>query len=184
MLGLLTKKTPLKQVIRGEDDKVVANKPLPSDVQPARFESLFEYEEVCSKLDYNPIALQDFKFKHFLFDREIPLYDYAHVIKYLGSYVKSDVHISWVPLKKSYAYIQYRPPYGDRLKVVDNISVEYDKLVPLRVLKTAALISETYPESKFYVSDLIKFPDPFAAVNIGTGRLHVFACWDEPGFSG
>ncbi len=158
----------------------------PSALIASNYTGLPAYEEACSKLGYYPDDLHGLKLKQFLFENEIPLYDYDHVIKYLGHIAADDeTHICWKALRGSdgCSYLQLRSPYGDRL-VQKKQSGIYKKIVPLRVLETISLIQGSYPDAKFYVSELVNFPDPFAAVSITEGTLHVFACWDEPGFSG
>jgi hypothetical protein len=178
--------------------KAKVETPLSLNLSKSDFELQQDYLTACSKLGYDPEELRDLIFKKFLFDNEIPLYDYEQVVKYLQYLVDTNpiysdgpgrYHIVWRGLRLSdgCSYVTYKDAIT--ADIIIRHSDEdghrpYNRIVPLRVLKTIALIQGAYPSSKFYVSDLVKIPDPFAAVNIGTKTFHVFAVWDEPGFSG
>jgi hypothetical protein len=183
----------LKQLLAPKVERSLA-KPLPLALKQAECVSQ-DYLEACLKVGCNPSALQELQFKNFLFDNEIPLYDYNQVGEYLHYFARNrGLDVCWRAIRgedgPSYKSLSHTSRSWDSINqgsfsVAPSSTIPvYDKLIPLRVLKTIALIQESYPKSKFYVSDIASFPDPFAAVNIGTGKLYVFAVWDEPGFSG
>lgn len=58
----------------------------------------------------------------------------------------------------------------------------YRKLVPGSVLQTVATIRESFPDAKFFVSDIEQVKDPFLLVTFRDTKAVIVDFWDEPGF--
>ncbi len=163
------------------------------DLQPLAL--MTEYEEVAADLGVVvPTAIAQARLGHFITSASIPTYDTQAVERYMDSITGRDCRWVWRPLRAVDAHgvdpIRWkrRDPANGELD-----GRIYEKPVPLRVLKDAAVVAKEFPSCKIFVTEIVKLqpraivnPDPFIAVTMDPSddSLFVFGVWDEPGFTG
>lgn len=171
-----------------EQSEHVLERPEPVDVEPfLPAQELNEYQELCQELGYKPRALTEQRVTSFLQEHGIPVYDLESVGAYLESEAAKlrkarEVGSSWVSIQWEWSQV------GEHQRLWEDGTITtskgYDKAIPVRILKQAAVIKREFPAATFHVSDFtVRYADPFISVLIDGVRV-VFGVWDEPGFKG
>jgi hypothetical protein len=187
---LFTRKAP-----KIEDTPVtVLDRPLQAKPVEAGSEEYFkEYTELANRVKAYVPDLIDERFKRFLNQHDIPVFNLQEVIKYMDAKAKKEVKNgwSWHPYRQKdrtdRVFGSHTPVYSDWYT-----SWVYDKPIPLHALKKVALIEQHFGDQiKLFVSDYaVVNPDPFLMalvvysserLRLGEGR-YVIDVWDEPGF--
>jgi hypothetical protein len=169
-------KSRVPEISHSQELDTINRKPVPVQLLPIDPPS--EYLKLCEELDFNPIDLRIMRFERLCFEHEIPIYDLTQVKDYLQRQAqKINMTMRFVPLSTRDGTYDYAGHGSSR---------PYPHIIPLRILQTVKLIKENFPDSRFFVSKIEKFPDPFIGVDLDTKntRLIIFGVWDEPGFSG
>lgn len=175
--------------------------PLPLPEPPARPEpylvtdalttdALAEYVAVANEIGLESGALLRAKFLNFLQREEIPLFDYKRVQDFMNGLVRGKAspqgyQVVWV-WKGLRAQDVTPNHWGDAHGYSNggHHSFQYNKAVPLDVLRTVAKVAKEFPTATFHVTDYdVHRPDPFLGVKLpGIAGVFVIAVWDEPDF--
>lgn len=131
------------------------------------------YETAAAKVGFTPRMLQVERFKAFLIQADIPIYNTDNVKAYLDMLAKKEGRTwQWIPLRDRDSF--------------RNEHHGYNRPVPLHALRKVQLIEEGYHGKVYFaVSDYVsRNPDPFLAARINAGNIVTFVIdvWDEPGF--
>lgn len=184
-------------------------KPVAQPVQV--MEGMIEYEHMCAHMGVQIEALQNNKFLQFMSQLDLPVYDHATVVKYMDRIAARDgngLGWLWRPLRdedRSLCWHNnirfgtppkrkpiFKQPSSDWFQHDKQIR-QYNKPVPLRVLKRAQTLLQYPGTTILFVSDYTipedkktrVLPDPFLMVYLlglgGKGRF-IVDFWDEPGF--
>jgi len=160
------------------------------------------YDSLARKLRFAPEELVRTQILGLLKDRNIPIFDYDEVDRYMTAKRQEarKEHWFWRPLRdkdeleeRSWNYNwDASDPYIDGYYRQENGECQpYERLVPLHALQKVALIEARFRNKiSFFVSDYgDPKPDPFLGVmsrrlgdfNVKQQML-VIDVWDEPGF--
>lgn len=177
-----------------EEVKNTIGPPIPIIEVAGDVQWIEEYSNLSDYIGFDSPALKFAKLKTLLANKNIPIYDIQHVIKYLMS-KRTDVKylVKWAPLRKGdmshccIPSIVYEPStnsYSGRFHghFDDGRLFPYEKAVPMSVLNTVKTIMDEFAEARFFVSDIKLVQDPFLAVGFDGTELLVVDFWDEPGF--
>ena len=177
---------------------MVLEKPKTYKPAPLSEGELKEYIELANKAGAYVPQLIDERFKRFLNEHDIPVFNLQEVIKYMDEKAKKEAKDKngwlWHPYRtkdivdRTFGRVitEYSDYYG-----ISRCGV-YDKPIPLHALKKVVLIEENFKDQiKLFVSDYAATcPDPFLMAVVvhsseilrsGEGR-YVIDVWNEPGF--
>lgn len=174
-------------------------RPEPMVIETVAEDAFSEYSALAEQIGFSNPAIERVRMLNFLQREEIPVYDNGRVEEFMNSLVdkingkkrKRDTG-AWNPFYGGIVWV-WKP-----LRAIDADAVssggyvddgyftarQYDRAVPIDVLKTVAKISTAFPEANFFVTDYAtKTPDPFLCVRLpGRSEHFVVAVWDEPDF--
>ncbi len=179
---------PQQQMPDYEPTKVAAltlpEKPQPAAAVATEYDA--EYAALAEKVGFSCPELLEQKLLNFLHEGGYHTYELERVERYMNSLAERSSLSNWQgmvwfwrPLRQSDVA---DTPY-DVMRDFPRNPTPYDKPIPMPVLQTVADIAEKLPESRFYVTDLEREPDPFLGVKLrGMTRLIVIERWDEPSF--
>jgi hypothetical protein len=173
-------------------------RPLP--VTLTRLLTVDAHDAVSARLGIFCPAREELKFKNFLLENEISLFDYVSVHRYMNRQAKTQGKLwGWVPLREQDdgdgncdsrrqddRYIQAFDLTASDSSHANSWLIRsgeiYSKLVPTKILLDVEKIQWAFPTSRFFVSEVKNFPDPFMAVILPRIGIYVIGVWDEPGF--
>lgn len=154
------------------------------------------YEKLAEELGFLPAQLLEEQLHRFLAEKQIQIYPYEEVDKYLAAIAEKEGKAwIWRPLrekdKPNYVY----PGRANQSKGVDGYRGHgsyrdewtyrpYDKAVPIHILRQVKTIQDKFGDQlKFFVSDYaVPNPDPFIMVTALDVKQIIFGVWDEPEF--
>lgn len=172
--------------------------------EPAREPSLMElgviealddafaetYRGVATELGLNTAPMDAERFKGWITERGLRVYDRADVQEYLHckyqvpvGNITHDVKWGWRPLR---AADRLKAPRPETNGSVQRSTKPYAKAIPYPVLLTIRDIHQAFPDARFFVSDEFyaeRIPDPFLMVEIGHEQF-IVERWDEQSFRG
>lgn len=164
------------------------------DVENRVEEEVFkQYEALCNEIGFYPAAVEEEKFKKYLLDNNIKVYDYEKVCTFLNEEYGDEIMLphnkkcGWVWLRllekdsnEQGVSVQITNSSG---RIFDKYS--YQKAVPYHVLEIVRDIRKALPEFIPYVSERWKEEhqpaDPFLMYCFDFQR-YVIKHWDEPNF--
>lgn len=174
--------------------KPIISKPIPALVNVSDCDDA-EYIELAQSIGLESPAFRLHQLTKLLAEKNIPIYNYEQVVRFLGDKISSG-YMVWAPLRKQdidancvqKLYVNDAHGYilGKHQQFDFDIgyNLPYNKAVPISVLQTVKTINDNFPDARFFVSELahLNVPDPFLAVGFDGTELLVVDFWDEPGF--
>ena len=167
----------------------------PKDLRPRKQEvkhmgtsaEVREYVALCQKIHADTPVVRMLQLRQFLAERGIPDYQSIQVHSYLYNMAeereKTGGYFSykWHPLREEDKEVTFRW-WWKHVDKCESTGTLYHKLVPGSVLATVATILETFPDAKFFVSDISGVEDPFLLVTFPDVDPVIIDFWNEPGF--
>jgi hypothetical protein len=180
--------------VPGMPSQIVARPPAkePSTVAIAEPEVIdAAYATLAGELGLQTAAIDRERFKAYVHDAGLRVYDRAEVQEYLHAKygvppgnITAHVVWGWRPLR---AVDQRTVGTGQSANgVIQYGAPLYAKPIPYPVLLTIKAVRDAAPSAHFYVSDDFnreRIPDPFLLVEVGEEQF-VIERWDEPSFRG
>lgn len=179
--------TPSRERRKPEDAKE------PKTVAVATTEALDEeftalYRELATDIGIDTTPLETERFKAFVTERGLTVYNRADVDEYLHhkyrvpqGNITGEVVWGWRPLRAADRKDKHSDSKNGSLQ---RGAVPYKKAIPYPVLLTIRAILGVFSTAKFFVSDEMhaeRIPDPFLLVEIGEEQF-IVERWDEPAF--
>jgi hypothetical protein len=145
------------------------------------------YAELAKSIGFNPGMILETEVHNFLIEQQIPIYDYAAVVRYMTKLAKQRHRIFvWRPLReidRKRANYEWGK-WNDHDSYFSCKTEVYRHFVPAHILRDVQTIDAKFGERvQFFVADYaVVDPDPFILVTALRMRRIVFGAWDEPEF--
>lgn len=196
MLSLFKK----EKVVINEIEKIVVNEVeiienMIVDIElGVEKEAVKQYKILCDEIGFKPKVLEEERFKEYLLENKIAVYDYKRVSSFLDDLYGMSIQPSFGEGRRGWFWCKLLGADKDdsEAQLIDSGSLSglvdsagsYQKAVPYHVLEVVKSIRIKFPEYIPYISEVVRLsrkPDPFLMYCFDSQR-YVIKHWNEPNF--